>query len=109
MEREKLYYILTGNRNKPGESQIYVGDTDKAKNSFCTVPTSLLESLLQYNFCTKDDNEINTHSDSHLTDKGKKFVNEYSIYGLRNFSPQRKTEEQRRIEREIEQMPDPDE
>ena len=109
MEKEKLYDILTGKRNIPGEPRIYIGGTDKISVGYCTVPHSLLDSLRQYDFCETDDNEANINTDSHLTDKGKKFVNEYSIYGLGNFSPQRKTEEQRRIEWEIEQMPDPDE
>ena len=108
MKRRKLYDILTGKRNKPGEPRIYIGGTDKVSVGYCTVSQPLLKSLFQYDFCTTDE-EININSDFYLTDKGKKWVNEYSIYGLEHLPTQRKTPEQREIEREIEQMPDPDE
>ena len=110
MKRRKLFDILTGKRNIPGETQIYIGGTNVVSVGYCTVPSSLLTSLSQYDFCTrKNANEVNIHSDYYLTDKGTNWVNEYSIYGLEHFSPKRKTPEQLMIEREIEQMPDPDE
>lgn len=109
MKRRKLFDILTGKRNIPGETQIYIGGTNVVSVGYCTVPSSLLTSLSQYYFCEKNDNKVNIHSDFCLTDKGKKWVDEYNIYGLENFSPKRKTPEQLMIEREIEQMPDPDE
>lgn len=109
MKRIKLFDILTGKRNIPGEPQIDIGGTNEVSVGYCTVPPSLLESLYKYGFCEKNDNEVNIHSDFYLADKGKEFVNEYSIYGLEHFSPKRKTPEQLKIEREIEQMPDPDE
>lgn len=107
MKKRTLYNVLTGKKNKVGGIPIYIGGTEKVREGYCTVSPLLLDSLIQYGFCKEDDKEFNRYI---LTDdKGKKFVDEYSIYGLDHFPNKRLNREERQIEWEIEQMPDPDE